>query len=110
MDEFVTAFGDADSVFVLDIYPASEAPIEGVTGQVLAGRIKEIGGRDANFVGSFPEAARAAAVTAHEGDMILTLGAGSVSQLGPLVLEQLELKNQPADSAARSLVIAKYLQ
>jgi len=45
MEEFSTAFGDADSLFVLDIYAASEKPIEGISGEVLAGTIaKGVGG------------------------------------------------------------------
>ena len=43
MDEFATAFGDADSLFVLDIYAASEQPIEGITGEALARRIARKG-------------------------------------------------------------------
>ena len=43
MDEFATAFGDADSLVLLDIYPASEAPIPGVTSQALAERITQNG-------------------------------------------------------------------
>jgi UDP-N-acetylmuramate--alanine ligase len=45
IEEFTTAFGDADSLFVLDIYAASEKPIEGVTGEALAKAIREKGGR-----------------------------------------------------------------
>src|SRR5207249_7534509 len=41
MDEFASAFSDADSLLVLDIYPASEQPIEGITGEALAQRIWE---------------------------------------------------------------------
>jgi UDP-N-acetylmuramate--alanine ligase len=90
MDEFTTAFGDADSLIVLDIYAASEKPIEGITGEELARRIAEKGGRAAQYANSFPEAVRAVAAGAREGDMILTLGAGSVSQLGPMILEKLQ--------------------
>ena len=90
MEEFTTAFGDADSLFVLDIYAASEKPIEGITGDVLARRIGEKSGKNAQYVSSFADAAGAAAAAAHEGDMILTLGAGSVSQLGPVILEKLK--------------------
>jgi UDP-N-acetylmuramate--alanine ligase len=89
MDEFTSAFGDADSLFVLDIYAASEKPIEGVSGEVLAGQVSEHGGRSAQYVGSFADAVRAAEGVAQDGDMILTLGAGSVSQLGPMILEKL---------------------
>ncbi len=90
MDEFATAFSDADSLIVLDIYPASEQPIEGITGEALAQRIRERGNRQADYAGSFEEGVATASSNAHEGDMILTLGAGSVSQLGPMALEKLQ--------------------
>jgi len=90
MEEFTTAFADADSLFVLDIYAASEKPIDGITGEALARRISEKSGKNAQYVTSFAEAANAAAEAAREGDMIMTLGAGSVSQLGPMILEQLK--------------------
>jgi UDP-N-acetylmuramate--alanine ligase len=89
MEDFASAFGDADSLLVLDIYPASELPIEGITGGALARRIAESGKGTVQYAGSFAEAAEAAAAAAQEGDMILTLGAGSVSQLGLTVLEKL---------------------
>jgi UDP-N-acetylmuramate--alanine ligase len=97
MNEFATAFGDADSLVILDIYAASESPLEGITGESLARRIEEDGERPAHYVASFSEAAEVAAAAAQEGDMILTLGAGSVSQLGPLILAQLAAKTvEPA--------------
>jgi UDP-N-acetylmuramate--alanine ligase len=89
MEEFTTAFGDADSLLVLDIYAASEKPIEGISGEVLARAIREKGGRDSQYARSFAEAVNAAGERAKDGDMILTLGAGSVSQLGPMILEKL---------------------
>ena len=90
MDDFATAFRDADSVLVLDIYAASEAPIPGITGESLANRITEAGGQEALYVSSFAEAVELAIGAAAPGDMILTLGAGSIWQLGPQVLEELE--------------------
>jgi UDP-N-acetylmuramate--alanine ligase len=90
IEEFATAFGDADSLFVLDIYAASEKPIEGVSGEALARTICEKGGRSAQYLGSFPDAVNSAAAVAEDGDMILTLGAGSVSQLGPMILGKLK--------------------
>jgi UDP-N-acetylmuramate--alanine ligase len=90
IEEFTTAFGDADSLFVLDIYAASEKPIEGISGEVLARTIREQGGRNAQFVSAFADAVSSAAAAAEDGDMILTLGAGSVSQLGPMILEKLK--------------------
>ncbi|HLX84292.1 MAG TPA: UDP-N-acetylmuramate--L-alanine ligase [Terriglobales bacterium] len=100
MDEFATAFVDADTVSVLDIYPASEKPIEGVTAQALTERIAGAGAgtgkKDVAYAPSFPEAVAAVAAAAQPGDMVLTLGAGSVSQLGPMVLEELEKLKKPS--------------
>ena len=91
LDQFATAFKDCDSLFVLDIYAASEPPIEGITGELLSGRISNEG-RAAIYVASFADAVASAVAAAQPGDMILTLGAGSVSQLGPMILEKLKAK------------------
>jgi UDP-N-acetylmuramate--alanine ligase len=91
MEEFTSAFGDADSLFVLDIYGASEKPIEGVGAEMLAQRIEEtMAPKTVQYVGSFTDAVRSVAAVAEDGDMILTLGAGTVSQLGPMILEKLK--------------------
>jgi UDP-N-acetylmuramate--alanine ligase len=92
MDEFTTAFANADSVYVLDIYAASEKPVEGITGEILANRIREKSGKDVQYANSFAAAVEAACAQAQPGDMILTLGAGSVSQLGPAILEKLRAR------------------
>jgi UDP-N-acetylmuramate--alanine ligase len=94
LDQFGAAFADADTVLVLDIYAASEPPIPGITGERLAQGIQLLGGKNesARYVRSFDEAARIASSLAEPGDMVLTLGAGSVSQLGPMVLEELKKK------------------
>jgi UDP-N-acetylmuramate--alanine ligase len=92
MEEFATAFSDADSIFVLDIYAASEKPIDGVTAETLAGAIAAKGKRTAVHIPSFVDASAAVAALAQPGDMILTLGAGNVSQLGPIILERLNQK------------------
>jgi UDP-N-acetylmuramate--alanine ligase len=90
MEEFADAFEAADSLYVLDIYPASEPPIGGITGEALARRISDNGKPGARFAGSFEEAAAWASAQAKAGDMILTLGAGSIAQLPAMVLERLE--------------------
>ncbi len=92
MDEFTTAFADADSLCLLDIYPASEKPIEGITAEALAGRIIGAGKRGVAYVPSFSHAVASVVALAQPGDMVLTLGAGNVSQLGAMVLERLETK------------------
>jgi UDP-N-acetylmuramate--alanine ligase len=99
MEEFATAFKDADSLFVLDIYAASEKPIEGITGEALAQRISQTG-QNVQYTDSFASAISAAVAAAEEGDMILTLGAGTVSQLGPMIVEK--LKEREAAIPARA--------
>jgi len=94
MDEFITAFADADTLCLLDIYPASEKPIEGITAQTLVSRIAGAGKLRVTYVPSFSDAVAAAAALAQPGDMVLTLGAGSVSQLATMILENLESANQ----------------
>jgi len=96
LEEFATAFKDADSLIVLDIYAASEAPTEGVTGEALAQRIREVSGKNARYAASFAEAAEAVAQEAGNGEMILTLGAGNVSQIGPMILERLAARHAVA--------------
>jgi UDP-N-acetylmuramate--alanine ligase len=102
IEEFTTSFDDADSLFVLDIYAASEKPIEGVTGEILAQRIREKTAKAGRYVSSVAEAVEAATAVAEDGDMILTLGAGSVSQFGPLILEKLkEREATPVDASVQ---------
>jgi UDP-N-acetylmuramate--alanine ligase len=95
MDEFGSAFHDADTLIVLPIYAASEELIPGVTAERLVERIKESGSTPAQvvqFIPEFPAAVAAVAAQAQEGDLILTLGAGSVSQLAPQILAALGAK------------------
>jgi UDP-N-acetylmuramate--alanine ligase len=99
MEEFTTAFHDADTLRILDIYAASEQPIEGITGEALATLIRDVSRQNVRYGTSFAEVADAVSSEAEPGDMILTLGAGSVSQLGPLILERL-LARQPMASNA----------
>ncbi|MGA2651074.1 MAG: UDP-N-acetylmuramate--L-alanine ligase [Terracidiphilus sp.] len=87
MHEFGGAFTGADTVIVLPIYAASEEPIPGVTAESLA---EKITGAAVHFVPDFPTAIAAAVSAAGESDLILTLGAGSVSQLAQLILAALQ--------------------
>jgi len=95
MDEFATAFADADTLCLLDIYPASEKPIQGITAEALAGRIAGARKGSVAYVPSFFEAVATVAALAQPGDMVLTLGAGSVSQLGAMILKSLERTATP---------------
>ncbi len=102
MDDFATAFGDADSLTVLDIYAASEEPIEGISGASLAQKINAQGSPKTSYSRSFAEATAFAIASARTEDLILTMGAGNVSQIGPILLEHLG-KTAP-DPALKNIV------
>jgi UDP-N-acetylmuramate--alanine ligase len=85
-DEFARSFSHADHVWITDIYAASEPPIEGVTGEALTARLGDFGHRGAAFTGSLEEGARAVAAEAQPGDLVITLGAGSVSRAADMIL------------------------
>ena len=93
MDDFGRAFHKADAVWVLDIYAASEKPIEGVTAEALVERIRQFGHRAAEYAGTLDRGVEAIVAAAHAGDLVLTLGAGNVWQAGDAVLAALGGKN-----------------
>jgi UDP-N-acetylmuramate--alanine ligase len=86
MDEFASAFNNADVLFVTDIYAASEPPIEGVDAEVLTRRIKSYGHKNAEYIGALENAAANLAEIVREGDLVITLGAGSVHRSGDQLL------------------------
>ncbi len=90
MDEFARAFHQADSVYLMDIYAASEPPIEGVTAEALAERIRAFGHRNAHYVETMDSGIEAISAAAAPGDAILTLGAGNVYQAADRILERLK--------------------
>jgi UDP-N-acetylmuramate--alanine ligase len=86
IDEFASAFNNADILFVTDIYAASETPIEGVDAEVLTGRIKSWGHKNAEYAGPIENAAEILRANVREGDLVITLGAGSVNRVGDRLL------------------------
>ena len=89
LDEFGTAFHQADDLFLLDIYAASEPPLAGVHSEALLDKIRSFGHRSAHYAPSFDEGIAQIATAAESGDLIITLGAGSVSQAAEKILEKL---------------------
>jgi UDP-N-acetylmuramate--alanine ligase len=88
MDEFARSFGNADVLLLLDIYPAGEKPIEGITSDLLLEKIKGEG--HGVVIRTDKEGAVTYAVSEmKKGDILLTLGAGDVWKLGEKVLEGL---------------------
>jgi UDP-N-acetylmuramate--alanine ligase len=89
MDEFARSFHQADSVHVLDIYAASEPPLEGVTAEILAERIRASGHRAVTYAGALERGVDSVVAAASAGDLIITLGAGNVSQAADMILQKL---------------------
>ncbi len=89
LDEFGTAFHQADDLYLLDIYSASEASIEGVSSEIMLEKIRSYGHRSAHYVPTMEEGVAAVTAAAEPGDLIVTLGAGSVSQAADRILEKL---------------------
>src|SRR6266705_1736487 len=86
MDEFASAFNNADVLFVTDIYAASETPIEDVNAEVLTGRIKSYGHKNAEYIGALENGPQILGGTVREGDLVITLGAGTVHRAGDQLL------------------------
>ena len=88
-DEFARSFYDAEAVLLTDIYAASEEPLPGVSAERLAREIERYGHRNARYVGGLEEAKIALMQAARPGDLVLTLGAGSVWRVGEEFLAQM---------------------
>ena len=89
-EEFLTAFNLADVLIVMDIYAAGEAAIPGVTAEDLADGIRAHGHRDVTYLGNDrTRVVEHLSEIVRRGDLVITLGAGDVSQLGPELLKRL---------------------
>jgi len=87
--EFARSFLDSDVLFVLDVYPAREVPITGVTGKLIADAAREMGHRQVYFVEDKSRVADAVAPHVKPGDMIITIGAGDVWRINQRLLDWL---------------------
>jgi UDP-N-acetylmuramate--alanine ligase len=79
-DDFSACFNDADTIMVAPVYPAGEEPIEGVNSQALAQRIRAGGHRDARYIDGPAAIAPAVRDLAKDGDYVIFLGAGNITQ------------------------------
>jgi len=90
MDDFARSFHQAEAVYLMDVYAASETPIAGVSSEALVQRLQDFGHRGARYCGSMEAAVTAAVAAAAPGDVIVTMGAGSVWQAGEKILARLQ--------------------
>lgn len=90
-DEFGAAFDEADTVTFMDVYSAGETPVPGITGKTFLNVVLNHAGHpQAEYVPRRMHVAPALAALADVGDLIITMGAGDVTEIGPLILSQLE--------------------
>jgi UDP-N-acetylmuramate--alanine ligase len=89
-DDFAACFNDADTVIVAPVYPAGEAPIKGVTHEELARRITALGHRDTRVVHEPEALAPIIAERAKDGDYVVCLGAGNITQWAAQLPGELE--------------------
>ena len=90
MPDFAAALASADEVVLTDIYPASEAPIPGVTVDALADAVNRRRATPVVIARTLDAVPAAVAAVAREGDLVITLGAGSIGHLPAAVLRELE--------------------
>ena len=88
-EELSRAFNKADVLMLTDVYAAGEAPIEGATSDRLAEAIRERGHRDVVHIGPRERAVQALLNRVQPGDVVITLGAGDITRVGPELLEAL---------------------
>jgi UDP-N-acetylmuramate--alanine ligase len=86
LEEFGHAFFDADVVVITDIYAASEEPIPGVSGQALVEEVLAHGQREARYVPRIEDLPEALDELTVPGDLLITFGAGSITNVGPQFL------------------------
>ena len=94
--EFGAALALADEAIVLDVYAAREDPEPGVTGRLVAGAVP---GGAAHYVPEFGDVPKVVAGLTEPGDLVLTMGAGDITRMGPLVLAEIA---GPRDGARRA--------
>lgn len=90
MAEFALCFNNADVLYVTDIYAASEKPLEGITAEILVENIKKYGHKNAVYVGDVESAAEKVVGNLQEGDLVITLGAGTITRLSDEIVEKLK--------------------
>lgn len=92
-DEFGPAFDDADELVVLDVFSAGETPIPGISGKTVVKAVQaRRPGAQASFIPDRHQAVEHMVRTARPGDLIVTMGAGDVTVLGPALIEALKEK------------------
>ncbi len=93
-DEFAAAFDRADALVFMDVYSAGETPVPGVTGKTFLNVVLEHAGHpDARYVARRIKLVPYLADILSEGDLLITMGAGDVTEIGPQLLDELRARS-----------------
>jgi UDP-N-acetylmuramate--alanine ligase len=101
LDELAGSFAGCDRVYVLDIYGASEPPIPGVTSERLVGRMHELGVNNAHYAPSEEQLLQELSLEAQPGDLIITIGAGSVWKIGEGFAKELGVRSEELEARSQ---------
>jgi UDP-N-acetylmuramate--alanine ligase len=103
-NEFGPAFDAADLVFVTDVYPASEQPIAGVSGDTIAGAIRELGRPRVEYILRRDRLHQVVARAARSGDLLVSLGAGDIHEEASKLVQDLEIARELRDAMGAGVV------
>ena len=84
--DFARSFFDADILVITDVYPAREAPIEGITGKIIADAAMQFGHKNVHYIESMDNLKGELIEIIREGDILITLGAGNIWKLSDELL------------------------
>ena len=101
--EFGACFAAADLLLLTDVYAAGEAPIPGVSGETLMEEVAKQTGQDAVYLPERADLERYLAQHVRAGDLVITMGAGNIMEVGETLVEQ--LKNGTAGTGERPIVV-----
>lgn len=94
LEDFARCFNNADVLYLLDIYAANETPIPGISAAVLAEKIEEFGHKNVQFIGDIHTASKRVIPDLRDNDLLITLGAGSITGLSDEILEMLRQSDE----------------
>lgn len=88
-EEFGQAFGDADQLFLTEIYSAGEEPIPGVSSELIRKGVEKHQGKNVEIISKFSDIPERIATACKAGDIVVTLGAGDIYKAGQLILNKI---------------------
>ena len=94
-DLFAHAFDGVDTLLVMDVFSAGELPIPGISGKTVSSHVKDAGKvSDVRYIPSRRDLIADLLETVHSGDLLITQGAGDVTQIGPMFIRALKERLQ----------------